>query len=346
MYLIYTDETGTNIGQDSSRFLLYGGLVVHETKLNTLELQLENIVAEFLGIENLMEVELHTTDIFNYLLSGKEPDKPAKKKLFEPMKLTIESKTLVDFANFIEELIHFLNKINIPFKVSLIDKKNALHKKHHISPDVSMNAYSFKIFLNLIDKFLASENEMGLLIADSFDGQLSKTIKNKSVLEKIQDVNLKGQKELIYLRILYESLDWKVKPSSLSVRELDSIAPMRYSFEGKNMFLLDNINYTSSQDSIINQITDALLFIIRKAFEVVSFEGELIESQKKLKIFYDTIKFSLNEMHKRGNLEISIIYQYDEKIDYGEIRDSNDVIEDYLREINRELSLSEEATAV
>lgn len=346
MYLIYTDETGTNTGKASSRFLLYGGLVVHETKLNTLELQLENIVAEFLGIENLMEVELHTTDIFNYLLSGKEPDKTAKQKLFEPIREKLGTKTLGDFANFIQELIHFLNKINTPFKVSLIDKNNAIHKKHHLSQEVSINGYSFKIFLNLVDKFLASRNEMGLLVADNFDGQLSKAIKNKCVLEKIQDVNLKGQKELIYLRILYESLDWKVKPSSSSVRELESIAPMRYSFEGKNMFLLDNINYTSSQDSIINQITDTLLFILRKSFEVVSFEGELGETQKKMKTFYDTIKFSLNEMYKRDNLEISVMYQENKQVDYGEVKGANEIIEDYWQQVEREFSLAEEATAV
>ena len=201
MYLIYTDETGTNIGDNSSRFLFYGGLIVHESKLNTLELQLENIVAQFLGLDNLVEVELHTTEIFNYLLSGKEPDKKAKKEKFEAMKEKIEGKTLDDFANFIEELIQFLNKINIPLKVSLVDKEHKIHNIHRISKEASCNAYSFKIFLNMVDKFLSSKNEMGLLIADSFDGQLKKELKNADASGKRINNEVKIRKNEIEVEL-------------------------------------------------------------------------------------------------------------------------------------------------
>lgn len=338
MYLIYTDETGTNIGDNSSRFLFYGGLIVHESKLNTLELQLENIVAQFLGLDNLVEVELHTTEIFNYLLSGKEPDKKAKKEKFEAMKEKIEGKTLDDFANFIEELIQFLNKINIPLKVSLVDKEHKIHNIHRISKEASYNAYSFKIFLNMVDKFLSSKNERGLLIADSFDGQLKKELKNKSIYEKIQDENLDKQKELIYLRILYESLDWKVKPSFDSVREFETIAPMKYSFESKNMFIVDNINYTSSQDSIINQITDALLFVLRKSFEIQTLEIGECPIKRKLKEFYDRIKINIDEMFLKGNLDMELLYTDNGKVQHRSLKDNNemDIIKEYSNEIDYE----------
>ena len=45
MYLIYTDETGTNNHQNTP-FSLYGGLVVHESSVLKFEMQITEIVQE------------------------------------------------------------------------------------------------------------------------------------------------------------------------------------------------------------------------------------------------------------------------------------------------------------
>ena len=45
MYLIYTDETGTNNHQNTL-FSLYGGLVVHESSVLKFEMQITEIVQE------------------------------------------------------------------------------------------------------------------------------------------------------------------------------------------------------------------------------------------------------------------------------------------------------------
>jgi len=69
MYLIYTDETGTNFSPNVSPFLLYGGLVVHESKVNNLELQLQMMIARFLKLDDIKKVELHTSEIFQIIFT-------------------------------------------------------------------------------------------------------------------------------------------------------------------------------------------------------------------------------------------------------------------------------------
>ena len=46
MYLIYTDETGTN-NHPNVIFSMYGGLVVHESSVLKFEMQIIEIVQEF-----------------------------------------------------------------------------------------------------------------------------------------------------------------------------------------------------------------------------------------------------------------------------------------------------------
>jgi hypothetical protein len=83
-----------------------------------------------------------------------------------------------------------------------------------------------------------------------------------SLYERISDKNIGKQKELVFLRVLYESLDWRTNSYNF-----ECIAPVKYEFESKNMFLIDNINYTNSKDSILNQGVDFLLYILRKTLE-------------------------------------------------------------------------------
>ena len=70
MYLIYTDETGTNNNKNVI-FSMYGGLVVHETSVLKIEMQIIEIVQEFLGFSNMLIVEVHFTEIFNYRVTCK-----------------------------------------------------------------------------------------------------------------------------------------------------------------------------------------------------------------------------------------------------------------------------------
>jgi len=277
MYLIYTDETGTNFDPKMSSVLLYGGLVVHESKVNILELQLQKMIARFLKLDDIKEVELHTSEIFHILFSDKIDCEHKKKskdiEYCKKLKEILRDTTKEDFIAFSDELIQFLVKMNIPLIVAKINKEDEIHQQAPLGKEVSSLAYSFKIFLNMLDRFLASKNEKGLLIADDFSHQISSKILKLPLYKRISDEYInKNHKELVFLRVLHHSLSWKYNQF-----QMEDIAPLKYEFESKNMFLIDNINYTNSKDSILNQVTDFLLFIIRKIIEHQEIDSDKLD---------------------------------------------------------------------
>jgi len=241
-------------------------LVVHESKVNILEQQLQSMIAKFLHLDDIKKVELHTSEIFHILFSDKiECDKKRKPKdriYCKELTKILKDVTKEEFIQFTDELIQFLIKMNVTLIVSIIRKDDEIHQKNALGNEVSSLAHSFKMFLNILDRFLATKNEKGLLIADDFTNQVPVKIRNLPLHERIADKNIKTHKELVFLRVLHQSLTWKTNHTQLT-----DIAPLKYEFEAKNMFLIDNINYTNSKDSILNQVADFMLFIIRKALE-------------------------------------------------------------------------------
>lgn len=270
MYLIYTDETGTN-NNPNVIISMYGGLIVHESSVLKFEMQIIEIVQEFLGFTNMLEVEVHFTEIFNYIFHQRKPSKPLKQKFFDEKILPlIDKKTEEDVIMFITELFQLIAKANIPFLFNHIDKRHTYHKNHYLNnEEISHNAYAFKGFLNLIDRFLTKNKEMGLLIADDFSNQIPKKLKRLSNIDILSDTVIKENpnvKEIVYKRVLAESLVWKNKFLNGSIPS-NTIAPLKYKFESNSFNLIDNISFVSSTESIINQISDVLLYVIRKIKE-------------------------------------------------------------------------------
>ena len=122
---------------------------------------------------------------------------------------------------------------------------------------------------------MASKNEKALLIADNFTNQIPKSIASLPLYERIQDENITSsngaRKELVLLRVFYESMNWK----NTLTNGCKNIAPLKYKFEGKSLFIVDNINYTNSKDSILNQVADFMLFILRKVLEINNSDKEI-----------------------------------------------------------------------
>lgn len=299
MYLVYADETGTNFSEKSP-YLLYGGLVVHESKVNILESQLEQMIAKFLGLDDIRKVELHTSEIF-HVIFHENFDCESKKKIKDreyckELKELLKNVSVDDFISFTDELIQFLTKMNIPLMVSVVNKTDEIHTKHRLNKEVSAIAYSFKMFLNAIDRFMSSKNEKALLIVDDFTHQIPANIRGLPLYERIKDENIstsKGaRKELVILRTLYESMSWKTN----TTEEFENIAPLKYEFESKSLFLVDNINYTNSKDSVLNQVADFMLFILRKAMEINNY-NKSIENSSLVKLFHvieDSLLFSMD----------------------------------------------------
>lgn len=286
MYLIYTDETGTN-NNSSVVYSIYGGLVVHESSVLKFEMQIIEIVQEFLGFSNMLEVEIHFTEIFNYIFYKRKPSKPHTLKFFNENILPIlEKKDETHVIRFIDELFQLIAKANIPFLFNEIDKRDEFHKEHYLgSSEISHNAYAFKGFLNVLDRFLTKNKEMGLLIADDFSNQIPKRIKSLPLSELISDDTIKDNpniKEVVYKRVIFESLIWKNRFLSNNI-ESNTIAPLKYKFESNSFNIIDNINFVSSKESIINQIADVLLYVIRKFKEYYLNK----EAHKNVKNFFE-----------------------------------------------------------
>ncbi len=312
MYLIFTDETGTSI-QKHTIFLMYGGLAVHESLILKFEMQVTRIVQEFLNIENMLEVEVHFTEIFNYIFSNKKPSKANKLKNFEDkIYPQIKNKTQQDIINFVDELFQAISKFNIPLLFATIDKRDDFHNRHHLqNREISYNAYVFKAFLNIVDRFLTLKNEMGLLVADDFVNQIPKKLSKFTLLELISDKTIKEnpKKELIYKRVLAESLLWKNPFINKDIFK-KNIAPLKYKFEANSLNILDNINFISSKDSIINQITDILLYTIRKIkeyednkeqYQDIKEFCENNDLRKTLRFLYSTEIIKESKIIKRGS---------------------------------------------
>lgn len=300
MYLVYADETGTNFSEKSS-YLLYGGLVVHESKVDILESQLEQMIAKFLRLDDIRKVELHTSEIFHILFSEsfdcETKRKQKDKEYCKELKKLLKYVEVDDFISFTNELIQFLTKMNIPLMVSVINKTDEIHAKHRLNKEVSAIAYGFKMFLNSIDRFMSSKNEKALLIVDDFINQIPNSISSLPLYQRIQDENIMtkngARKELVILRTLYESMNWKINGSE----EFESVAPLKYEFESKSLFLVDNINYTNSKDSILNQVADFMLFILRKVLEVNK-NNNCIENEKLVKLVNSigsSLRFSMGQ---------------------------------------------------
>jgi hypothetical protein len=275
MYLIFTDESGTN---KDSKVVLYGGLAIEEYNLTKSELIISDIAKDFFGIENMLEIEIHFVDIFNYIFFDRMPSKKRKAKKFEEEIIPLIDKISLSkekLSKFVIELLQFLSKVNATFLVSVLFR------------DIKINTegYVFKIFLNIVDAFLNKEKEYGLLIADGFYNQISK--KDEKINIFIEDVDIKklNQKELLFKRILFESVNWKQKV------DIKDNFPLKYKFESKVYNIFGNILFIPSNESHLIQISDILLYVIKKFTEFK------IKKNEKLELFFnkefiDTFKYA------------------------------------------------------
>jgi len=286
MYLVFTDESGTN---KDSQVVLYGGLCINENNLIKSEIVVLDIVKDFFGIDNLLEYEIHFVDVFNYVFYERLPSKPKKRKKFqENIVPYIQSHKITKekLCEFVSELFQFLNKVNAFFLVSFVQK----------TQNKSMG-YVFKVFLNLLDHFLNEKNENGILIADGIYTYKNSNLKNVYAKDFVFDENLEKQKELLFKRILFESQSWKY--NGLDIKDH---FPLKYKFESKVYNIHSNILFISSQESILIQISDILLYVIKKFFDF-----HINDTLKEFfnKDLLNTLEFVMD----LGNLRIATLTQ-------------------------------------
>ncbi len=287
MYLVFTDESGTN---KDSKIVLYGGLAVDENNLIKSEILITEIAKEFLGIENMLEVEIHFVDIFNYIFFNRLPSKRNKRENFKFKIIPLIQKIDLNkekLTNFIIELFQFLAKLNITFLVSILNRNKI----------ENVEGYVFKNFLNLLDTFLNEKNSYGVLIADGFYNQVSK--KQEKINLFFMDINISNlnSKELLFKRILFESTSWKHK-----INIKDSF-PLKNKFESKVYNVVGNMLFIPSNESHLIQISDILLYIIKKYSEYLK------NPIKKMDLIFknEYLEETFNYLIFKGNLKIATL---------------------------------------
>lgn len=138
---------------------------------------------------------------------------------------------------FFEELIQILVKLEIetpigieykPFTVDPIEKNLTMMK-------------SINSFFHLIESHLAKNSETGIIISDQSGTDLEKNI---------------------FEKIFKERVSWRSNPN----RKIEPSIRLKYQYEARSCFILDNIHYVDSKTSIFNQISDIVLFIIMRVF--------------------------------------------------------------------------------
>lgn len=266
MYLIFTDESGTN---KDSNIVLYGGVAISENNLIKSEMIISDIAKEFFDIDNILEIEIHFVDIFNYVFYSRMPSKKNKQKIFKEKIIPLLENIKLDqnkLSLFIRELFQFLAKVDATFLVSVLKRNNRINS----------DAYVFKTFLNLADTFLNEKNEYGVLIADGFYNQINKREKNLNLFSENIDINtICSKKEFLFKRVLFESVSWRQRI------DIEDNFIFKYKFESKIYNIFSNILFMPSNESHLIQISDILLYIMKKYIEFKLF------NIKNLEVFFN-----------------------------------------------------------
>jgi len=299
MYLVFTDESGTN---KDSKLVLYGGLCIEENNLIKSEMIITDIIREFFGINNMLEIEVHFVDIFNYIYFNRLPSRTRKQKEFQDkiIPLINENKiTPEKLSLFVQELFQFLAKINATFLVSYLKRNDFENEKLKERP---IEGYVFKNFLNLLDTFLNRQLEYGVLIADGFYSQLSKKSKKISLFCEEIDFNFFSQKEILFKRILFESTSWR---QNLNFKDN---FPLKYKFESKIYNVFNSILFIPSHESHLIQISDILLYVMKKYLELkLNFFNKEEITSKINKFFNSNLVDTINYLLDERKLELATL---------------------------------------
>jgi len=283
MYLIFTDESGTN---KDSNIVLYGGLAIEENNLIKSELIIADIARDFFGIDNMLEIEIHFVDIFNYIFFERFPSKKRKKEKFEEKIIPLMKKislTKEKLSKFVVELLQFLSKVNASFLISFLFRDSKFKTE----------GYVFKSFLNLVDSFLNEEKEYGILIADGFYNQVAKKEEKINLFSEKINIDEIAYNELLFKRILFESTSWKHKI------DIEDSFPLKYQFESKVYNIIGNILFIPSNESHLIQVCDVLLYVIKKYIEF-----QIKKNDKLVEFFNKDFKSTINYAFEKGNIKI------------------------------------------
>jgi hypothetical protein len=250
MYLIYTDETGSSFNKEmdgsfrDGPFFIYGGLSIDINKYEEIENSFKDLCKYFLHIDNVFRTEIHASDIFY------------KQGCYKNLSST-------EVLLFYDEVLQLMAKFYVRMNIGITDKNANIFNN-----DAERSAASIHGFFYTLDQFLSEEGRRGLIIADELEEfRLKEQTKSDYFVFLSDNKNLFGKKgglnlSVILRRIFYERINRFTEVS------IPPIIKLKYKYESKMYFILDNIHYVDSKLSIYTQLTDINLFIINILFEV------------------------------------------------------------------------------
>lgn len=139
---------------------------------------------------------------------------------------------------YFEELIQLTAKLHVQVVLGIQQKnpKFSVRNKHGKELELNKARYSF---LSILEHQLAEMDESGILISDS------ETEKEK----------LKNQ--------VFKRTEWRYSPPGTKFSDLKP----KYIFEYRSNFIIDQLHYVDSADSLLVQFSDHICFVLRRVFE-------------------------------------------------------------------------------
>ncbi len=180
--------------------------------------------------------------------------------------------TNIEISSFFNDVLQILVKLDIQTIIGL-QRKSLEANNEDKKKEESQAIYSY---IHGIERYLSRKSETGIIIAD-------------------QKQNVK---DALFTKIFNDRSDWRI-PSNL---KLEPIITSKFDFESRLCFLLDNIHYVNSRDSLFIQVTDIVLFLIMRVwtYQTLRIDKPEIADLSKVPVEKETFFYFVNH-----NLNVS-----------------------------------------
>lgn len=238
MLLVYIDESGISYKKNRNGYFIdgpyaiWGGVLINDEKYSHLERSFFELKEKYLP-SRLRNSELHASVIWNYV-NKRGISKRSKEKI----------------KIYFEELFQLLAKLHVGVVFSIQQKNPRLGKGDSETIDKELERARFS-FLHILEHELASLNQTGILIAD---------------LEGESEYGEGGREQINKMKTLvHERTLWRVQKEFTQNSDLTP----KFEFEYRSNFILDQLHYINSKESLFIQLVDHICYILRRSLECI-----------------------------------------------------------------------------
>lgn len=190
-------------------------------------------------------------------------------------------------TSFFNELLQILVKLDIHTVIG--KQKKTINA--NIETQKKEEAQAIYSYLHGIEHYLSTKSETGIIIAD----------------EK------QNNEESIFSKIFYDRSSWRTNPNITPNPMIIS----KFQYESRLCFLLDNIHYVNSKNSLFNQIADIVLFIFMRVwtYQRLRIDKTVTADLKKVPVEKDTFCYFVTSI-----LEICSFNTHNNDVNFHNIK--------------------------